>query len=334
MGAGAPVLGLAIGGPIVDLIGWRWIFGIQPPLAAPGLLMAIFVLRPDRVEAHPRFDVSGSLLLGLTMGSLLYGINRGAAEGGWSRIDAIVPLVAVPFLMVAFVAVELSQPEPLLHLEYFRRRNVTVPILIQVLGHVPYMGTFFLVPFLLQEVLRYDNTRTALVLLPRPLSNSLMSAAAGYLAVRIGERSAAVGGMLAITFGLVLLAQVGPGSGATGVVVALVLTGAGMGLSLPGLVSSVANSVSERDFGAVSAAQEMMLMVGMVTGMQGMQTLQAARARVVGPAQGYQDAFLAGALIAAVALVLAFAVRSMHRATPVPPTGSPEAPMIPEPVGD
>jgi EmrB/QacA subfamily drug resistance transporter len=332
MGAGAPVLGLVLGGPLVDLVGWRWIFAVQPPIAVPGLVLAWMVLRPDRPQTRPKFDLGGSLLLGASVGSLLYGLNRSAA-GGWARGDVVIPLLLSPFLLVTFIWFERRQPDPLLHFGYFRKRNVVVPMSLELLGHIPYMGTFFLTPFLLHAVLNYDNARTAFALVPRPLANSLASAAAGYVAIKLGERFTAVAGMAAMAAGLVVLAGVGASSSFAHVVLALVLTGIGMGLSLPGLVSSISNAVSEKDFGAVSAAQEMVMMVGMVVGMQGMQTIQAARARVVGEAAAYHDAFLIGAGLAGIATVIAFGVRSMHRAQPVPPTESPEAPLVPQTVG-
>lgn len=330
-GAGAPVIGLVVGGPLVDAFGWRWIFGIQPPLAVPGIVLAWFVLRPDVPQERPRFDLVGSALLGLSMGALLFGLNRFGA-GGFLRAEVMVPLAIAPVLAVLFVRVERRHPDPLLRLDYFRRRNVVVPVLIQGIGVIPYMGTFFLAPFLLQEVLDYDTTRTALALLPRPLSNSIMSAVAGYITVRVGERFSAVGGMAVMTAGLFVLSGVGASSSISMVVVALVLTGIGLGVSLPGLTSSVANAVDERDFGSISAAQEMVFMVGNVLGMQGLQTVQATRARVVGEVGGYHDAFVVGAVLAAIAMVLALGVRSMHRAHPLPPAESPEAPLVPEPV--
>lgn len=334
MGAGAPVIGLVAGGPLVDLVGWRWIFGVTPPLAAPGLVLAWLVLRPDRPEVRPIFDLPGSVTLGATTGSLLFGLNRLGATGSWESPDVAVPLALTPVFLAAFLYVERDHPEPLFRLTYFRRRNVAVPLALQLLGNLPYMGTFFLTPFLLQSILGYDNTRTALTLVPRPLANSLMSAAAGYVALRVGERTTSVAGLGAIMAGSFVLAGVGPASGIVHVLVALAVTGVGMGMSLPGLTSSVANAVDDRDLGAMSAAQGMVQMVGMVLGMQGLQTVQAARAPVVGEAAAFSEAFFVGGLIAAAGLVLAFWVRSMHRTHPTPPTESPEAGLIPEPAGD
>jgi EmrB/QacA subfamily drug resistance transporter len=328
MGAGAPVIGLVIGGPLVDLIGWRYIFAVQPPLAVPGIILAWWVLRDDQREKRPSFDVAGSVLLGLTIGCFLYALNISTA-GGWARPIVLVPLALTVPLGLAFAYAERRHPDPIFNFGYLRQRNVAVPMAVQLLAHIPYMGTFFLAPFLLHGVLHYGNARTALALMPRPLSNSLASAAAGYVAIKVGERFNAVAGMVTMALGLFVLAGVGPGSGSGHVVVALVLTGVGMGLALPGLVSSIANSVSERDFGATSAAQEMMIMIGMVLGMQGMQTIQATRASAVGTALAYRETFTIGGIVALVATVIALFVRSMHRAQPVPPTESPETPTVP-----
>ncbi len=328
-GAGAPVIGLVIGGPVVDLVGWRWIFGVQPPLAIPAIALAAWILRPDRPVARPTFDLKGSILLGVTMGSFLFGLNQTSA-GNWTRPNVWVPLLVAPIAGVLFVRVERRHADPLLHLEDFKRRNVAVPMVLILLAHIPYMGTFFLSPFLLHDVLGYDNARTALALVPRPLSNSLASAAAGYLAIKFGERFTTVGGMAALAAGLYVLTAVGAGSPMALVIVSLTLTGLGMGFSFPGLVSSVANSVEEKDFGATSAAQEMLMMVGMTLGMQGLQTIRSLRVEASGVAGSYHDAFLVGAVIATIAALLSFSVRSMHRSQPVPPTESPESPYVPD----
>jgi MFS family permease len=303
--------------------------GIQPPLAVPGLLLAWFVLKGDEPAGRPRFDIAGSVLLGGAMGALLFGLNRVGAAPGFARTDVVVPLALVPVLGVLFVQAERRAAEPLLHLGYFRQRNVALPTAIQGVSVIPYMGTFFLAPFLFQEVLGYGTSRTALVLVGRPLANSVMSALAGYFAVRVGERFTVVSGMAVMAGGLVLFARVGGGTTLPFVVAALVLTGIGLGLSTPGLVSSVANAVSEKDFGAIAAAQEMAQMVGNVLGMQGLQTVEAIRARSVGTVRGYHDAFEVGAVLAVVAMVMSFGVRSMHRAHVAPPAESPEAPLVP-----
>lgn len=303
-GAGAPVVGLVVGGPLVDLIGWRWIFGVQLPLTLPALLLSWFVLREDRTGGRPRFDVVGSVTLGAAIGALLYGINQGGA-GAWTRPDVVAALVVAPLLGLAFVRVERRHVAPLVPLEYFRRSQVSLPIVIQAVSHVPYMGAFFMSPFFLHGVLHYDNALTSFALMPRPLANSLLSVLAGFAAARVGERSTTVAGMAVLAGGMVVMAFLGASSTFAHVAVAQILTGAGLGLAYPGLMSSVANAVKESDLGVVSAVQNMAWTIGAVAGMQGLQTFQEIRARTAGDVAAFRQTFMVGAAVALAALLLA-----------------------------
>jgi EmrB/QacA subfamily drug resistance transporter len=317
MGAGAPVIGLVAGGPLVDLVGWRWLFGIQPPLAAGGLVLSWFLLKDDAPGTRRRFDVAGSVTLGLAVGCVLYALNRGGA-GGWAGVDVLAAFALAPVLVLLFVRAERRHPEPLIPLAYLRRRNVTVPVLVEMVAHVPYMGCFFISPFFLHAVLHYDNARTSLALMPRPLANAVLSLTAGYVVVRVGERVSAVTGMAVLAAGMLVLASLGSQASFMHVSLAQALTGAGLGLSYPGLASTVANAVEVADFGTISALQNMAWTVGAVAGMQGLQTFQSVRARTVGSVASFREVFALAAVIAIGALFMATAVRPMRRARTAP----------------
>ena len=81
--AGGPVVGLALGGPLVEAVGWRVIFWAQAPLIAASVAVS-FVLLP-RTERRPdvHFDVAGQAMLFLTLGSLLFAMATGAALAHW-----------------------------------------------------------------------------------------------------------------------------------------------------------------------------------------------------------------------------------------------------------
>ena len=79
--AGAPVLGVVAGGPLVETIGWRAIFAVQAPLCSIGVVVALWLLPgTDRLEGV-RFDVKGSLTLGLGATALLARCQPGAEVG-------------------------------------------------------------------------------------------------------------------------------------------------------------------------------------------------------------------------------------------------------------
>lgn len=310
--AGGPVIGVVAGGPIVESFGWRWIFAGQVPLTILGLLLATAVLpETDRVSST-RFDVPGALTLAAAATSFLLAVNRGPVLG-WTSPLVLAGFAAAPIFAWWFVRIEARAPAPLLPLEYLRRRNFSIPILTQVFTNFAYMGGFIITPLLLEGVFHYGEGKTGTLLIARPLAFSVAGPVMGYLAVRTGERFAAVGGAGAVLCSMLGLATVGADSADLLIVGCLALSGVGLGMSAPALVAAIANSVDDDDLGVVGATQQMMTQFGVVVGIQVMQATQASREAAVGQLPAFRDAYLVGAAAAAVGLAFAFAVRSSPR---------------------
>jgi EmrB/QacA subfamily drug resistance transporter len=311
--AGGPVIGVVAGGPIVEAFGWRWIFIAQVPITLVALVIGFLVLPETDRRDDVRFDLGGSVLIGLGVGALLYGLNRGPALG-WAEPQVVVAFVLSPVFLAGFVWWERRIDHPLVPLEYFGRRNFAFPIVNQFFTNFAYMGGFVITPLLLQNVMDYSQTRTGLLSIARPLAFSIAGPVAGYLATRVGERKNAVFGSLLITGSMLGLATVGPGSSDLVVVATLALSGVGMGTVAPSMAASVANAVRDEDLGVASAAQQMMAQVGVVSGIQILQTVQQAREPAVGAVSSYHVAYLVGAVAAVIGTVFALFVRSTRRA--------------------
>ena len=310
--AGGPVLGMVVGGPIVDAFGWRWLFVPQVPLALAGLVAAAFVLPETARATAVRFDVVGSATLAVAVGSLLVAVNRGPVWG-WSAPAVVTLFVLSPVAAVAFGLVERRTDHPLIPFAYFRRRNFAVPMLAQFFVNFAYQGGFVLVPLMLGEVFAFSSTRTSVVTVSRPLFYGLAGPLAGWLAVRIGERSMAVGGSVLVAVSCVMLANV-HGAGAEPLVfAALAIAGMGLGTMVPAMMATTTRAVADSDLGVTAATSQMMMMMGTVLGMQVGQTVQVAREPATGLLGSYDDAFLLGAVVAAVGVLLAWFVRSSDR---------------------
>ncbi|MCU1354202.1 MAG: Major Facilitator Superfamily transporter [Acidimicrobiales bacterium] len=321
IGAGAPVIGVVVGGPLVEAFGWRALYVGQVPLTLVGLFFAWRVLPETPKNRTGSFDVAGAGLVALAVTPLLFALSE-SARLGWSSPVVVASLVISPVALAAFVQVERRAAHPLLPLSYFGRRNFTFPILTQTFLNAAYMGSFILTPLLLQNVLHYSESHTGLVSIARPLAFSIAGPLAGFLAVRIGERSSSVMGAVAVVVALVWMSTLGFGSSDLVIMGALALAGVGMGTAMPSLASSITNAVDERDLGIAGAAQQMMTQVGIVFGIQVMQTVQQARRRHAGLTGSYHQAYLAGAAIAAVGLVTASFVRRIERHDPRPRAGT------------
>jgi EmrB/QacA subfamily drug resistance transporter len=263
-GAAAPALGLIAGGPLVDALGWRVVFVIQGFLACIALAVAALLLRetqPKRV----RFDVAGSLSLALGVGALMLALGRLRQDGLSSPL--VLSATAIGLLgLASFVAIERRTPEPLLSLDYFRRRNFSAPIVANAFMGAAYMGAFVLAPLVLLELYGFTVTTAALFMLLRTVTLTFSSVAGGHLAGRLGERPTALLGTTILTAGLATLAfGVQTGSLAP-LGIGLLLQGLGNGVALPSLTTAIAGSVPTEDLGIASAANRLTAQVGTAFG--------------------------------------------------------------------
>ena len=320
VGAGGPVIGVAVGGPIIESIGWRWMFVLEVVIGALALVLALLVLpehavdrdRPDGAGAP--LDVAGAVLVVLAVGSLLLGLNRGPLLG-WRSPLVLGSFVLCGVSAVVLVLVERKVVDPLVPIHWLRRANFAFPIGAQVFSNFAYLGGFFLSPLLLEEVYGKSESAAGLLVIPRPLSFSLIAPVAGYVAVRIGERSAAVFGTLCVVASMGAFALTSAGTGVALVEVALVLSGIGLGVSSPSVASSVANVVDQDALGTAAATQQLMTQISTVAGIQVIQTVQSSRAHGHGVAllASFHVAFVVGGAVAVLGVICAVFVRSADR---------------------
>lgn len=310
--AGGPVIGVVAGGPVVETFGWRWIFVAQVPLTLAGLVLAMLVLPETERRERVTFDYVGALVLALAATSLLFAINRGPLWG-WDDPVILAGFALAPIALVVFVRIERRVANPLLPLAYLRRRNFSFAIITQFLTNFAYMGGFIITPIFLESAFHYPETRVGGLMIARPLAFAIAGPVAGSVAVRIGERTSAVAGAAFVVASMVALSAVAPGTSDLVIIGALILSGVGLGCSSPALAASIANSVDERDLGVAGAFQQMMTQLGVVVGIQVMQTVSVVREAAVGEVAAYGEAYLVGGAVAAVGVVTALFVQSSGR---------------------
>lgn len=323
--AGAPVLGVVLGGPLVEAVGWRAIFVVQAPLCILGLIVALVLLPETERQKGVRFDWRGAVLLGIATTSLLLGVNRGRSWG-WTSPALLSLFVLSGLALVAFVAVERRAAEPLLPLSWLRRRNLVAPISAQALSNFAYMGGFLITPVLLEEGLGYTTAVVGLLIIARPLAFSIAAPTGSRITMRVGERTAGMVGGAIVVVSMLCLAAIGIGTSSWFIVVALALSGIGLGFQSPAMGAIVAEAVDESDLGVAGALQQLMTQVGAVIGSQVMQTVQESTAGTHGLIPSYGIAYLVGAVVASFGVVAAWFIRSSSRAPADEPRGASEAP--------
>ena len=308
----APAVGLIAGGPIVDAVGWRAIFFILTVTTVIGLVMAVVFLQPgERIEPYP-VDVLGAVTLAVGVAALLiaidFAVDRGLLEA-WTLTVAAVAVLG----LVGFVRIEASAARPLMPLHYFRRRRFIAPSVVMGFNNYAYMGGLIVTPLLLHNVFGYSFTGASMVLFMRPLVFAGCSAVGGPLAVSVGQRRIAVLGSASICVSMGLFV-VGARAEQLGfVIVALLLSGVGQGISMPGLTTAAANAVDPADYGVTTGMRSLITQIGMTAGIQTM--VIAAGGELTGDALSFS--YVLGGAVALGAVILAAATleREMPAAT-------------------
>lgn len=304
VGAGAPVIGLVAGGPIVDAVGWRAIFVIQAPLALLALAIAAVVLRETPRRPREPVDIAGAATLAAATVLALLGLTVGA-DRGFADPLALVLFVASPIALAGFVAAERRAAHPLLPLTFFRRPSFTPSLVAQFSANFAYMGGFIVTPLLVERRFGYGVAATSLAMAFRPLCFSVSAPVAGFVAARTGERRAALTGTVLLVASMVLFVFAAAADAVGPVFAGLVLSGLAMGTSSPSLVTVVANAVDVHDLGVANAAQQMVAQIGVVAGIQVLSTVQGD-SHLAGP---FVAAYSVGAVAAVVAVIGAWFVR-------------------------
>lgn len=311
--AGAPVLGVVAGVPLVATVGWRVIFLVQAPLCMLGALVAWWLLRDTEHQPGAKFDVWGALTLGSGAALVLLGINRGASWG-WSSPFTIAALLAGVLLLRFFVQVERRVAAPMLPPRWFRTRNVAFPVLSQSLANFGYMGAFMIVPQMLQQGAGLSLATVGWLIIARPLTFAVVAPLGAQVTMRTGERVAGMFGAMTVFTSLIILSSVRTDTPLWLIAFGLALSGLGLGVSSPAMSALLANAVDDDQLGSASAMQQLVSQMGALLGATVMITLQEATS-ADGILPSYANSLVVGASVCVVAGLLASEARSTVRAT-------------------
>ena len=313
--AGAPVLGVVLGGPLVESIGWRMIFVIQAPLLLGASLIAWKLLPQTSRMKNVKFDIWGSVTLGLGATFLLLTINRGHSWG-WTSPAIIGFAFASIAALYVFVRVERKVEAPLLPLGWLKEGNIVLPMVIQALLNFAYMGGFIVVPQMLEKGLGMTTAHIGLLVIARPLTFSIVAPLASFFTMRVGERVSGVLGATGILSSMILLSTIRGDASDLLVVIGLGLSGLGFGIAGPALSALVSNAVDDDSVGVAGAMQQLLSQMGAVLGSTVMISIQEMTAKS-GVVESYAYGLLSGAATAIVGVLLAMKLTPTDRSVPL-----------------
>jgi EmrB/QacA subfamily drug resistance transporter len=264
----ASVIGPALGGFLTDNASWRWVFYVNIPL---GLIALGFIgLRMPKVRsaiADKTIDYLGALLLTSTLVPLLLALSFGGSTYAWGSAQILGLFTLSIASLAGFLFAERSAPQPILPLELFHNRTFTTSVIITFLTSAALFGAIVYIPLFAQLVLGTSATQSGTILTPLMFGLIGASVVSGQLISRTGKyKLLALIGLGILTIGLGWLATVGVETTQAGLMLRMVITGVGLGLTSPIFTIAVQNAFDSSYIGVVTAGTQLFRSVGGVVG--------------------------------------------------------------------
>jgi EmrB/QacA subfamily drug resistance transporter len=271
----AGVLGPLVGGWLLQVATWRWIFLINLPLvvACVALISIAMPASKKRAERTRHIDIPGAALGALGLAGMVFALIEQPVLG-WASVGVLLPLFGGLALLITFVLYESRAPDPMLPLRLFRKRNFAAGNLETLAMYAGLSILFFFLGLFLQEVAGYSPLEAGLATLPVTVLMFLLSRRFGALADRHGPRLFMGAGPLVCAAGLLMFQRVGSNVDyATEVLPPLLLFALGLSMTVAPLTAAVLADATSFDAGIASGVNNA---IARVAGLMGTAAVGAA----------------------------------------------------------
>ncbi|PSL46937.1 EmrB/QacA subfamily drug resistance transporter [Salsuginibacillus halophilus] len=177
----APTIGPTLGGTIIELASWPWLFLINVPFGLVALFVAWYYLKEVETDRSLQFDRYGFIFVTLGVGAILFALGN---ISEFEHLTDMTNLGLIAFGVVAlyvFVRIENQVAHPLLDLSILKIGAYALSIWVTALSSIGLFAGIFLVPLLVQNVYGYDAIMTGLVFVPSALLTGVFMSIGGRL---------------------------------------------------------------------------------------------------------------------------------------------------------
>jgi len=261
----ALTLGPLAGGGLIVLVGWRSIFLINLPIGFAGLWMTWRWAAETAPSPHRELDLPGQVAAIGMLGCLAMAIIEGGVSG-WSNPWVLGNFASAVALGGTFLFQERRARQPMLPLALFEHRLFSLMSLVGVLVNVPFYGLIFVLSLYFQQVNGFSPLATGLAFLPMMGAVFVANLLASRTAQRLGSLTAIATGASIVAMGCLALIGIDSGTSYWAMSAQLVALGAGLGLLVPPLTSTLLGSVEKTRSGLAAGVLNSARQTGSVLG--------------------------------------------------------------------
>jgi DHA2 family multidrug resistance protein len=251
--AASAVVGPLLGGPLIDVLGWRWVFFINIPVGILGLLLALVFLPESRGRVAESFDWWGAAALGAALSTLVLVLDKGM-DWGWLSAASMACYGLTLIFGVIFYLIERNHKEPIVDLSFFGNSvfvNVLANNFIVFMG---LSGSIFLIPIFAQTFLGYSATESGYLFIPMAAALMVASPLGGALTGRVKTNYVIASSTAVAAFGLYLFAYfIDVRATALDIIIPLGVLAFGLGFGMAQRTGAIAAIVPSEEMGMASS---------------------------------------------------------------------------------
>jgi EmrB/QacA subfamily drug resistance transporter len=300
-----PILGIVLGGWLIDAFGWQWIFLINIPLGLLAAALAALTLPADASGEDEPLDLIEVLLLSPGIAALLYGLAELREYGTITAPQVFAPAATGTAMVIAFGWHALHRTDnPMIDLKLLRQPVVAAANTARLLFAMAFLGAGLLLPLYFQEVLGATPTKAAMLFVPQFVGAAVFAPIIGRLTDQRGPRGAVVVGTVVSTAGLgvFIWAINQPQVPIAVLMAALAMSGVGASCSIIPVAAAAVYKLNDRDAAHGSTLFYVNHQVAGAIGITGCSTLLASLSEF-GVVHAYTVVFAVATGIGALALV-------------------------------
>ncbi|WP_229071109.1 DHA2 family efflux MFS transporter permease subunit [Actinoplanes sp. DH11] len=242
-----PIGGPILGGWLIDVASWHWIFLINLPIGAIALIYAQVVLPKDSPEPSESFDFIGMLMLSPGLALFLYGVSSLPEEATMSATKVWLPMLVGALLVIGFIFYSFKPRHPLLDLRLLRNRNLTVATITLAVFTVAFMGAGLLFPSYFLQIRGESTLDAGLLMAPQGLGAMVTMPIAGMLADKVPVGRTVPFALLLIAGGFFAFTQVGTDTSYLLLCGSLFVMGLGMGGTMMPIMTSALRTLTNHE---------------------------------------------------------------------------------------
>ncbi len=309
------LVGPILGGIILTIAGWQWLFIINLPIALAVVILGWQVLPVTHPATNRPFDWAGMLVLGVMLASLAYGLNQIDTQ---NFFGSVASLSVWPFLLIGIVLlfvfprIEKKADDPILNLNLFKSRQTVIASMLSAGAGLGESGMVFIPALAVAAMPAIINEHNAsYLLMPVVLAMAVGSPLVGRLLDKFGSKVMVFGGTFLLAIGMIMLSN----SNLISMLWGFIASAAVIGLGLSSLLGAPMRYIMLNEASAAdrTSAQGLITLFTSVGQLTSSALIGAVAASMGGGVKGYGTAYMVIGIIAGIMVLLTLGLKTRQQ---------------------